>query len=140
MFVVMLKKSEFKPKRWREISAALELPEDRKEVAVTRIPGLLPVEEGWKVSFNTCPPDEWMAGENIDGSRQYLIHSKSPRFIAEILDDVDDLRIGGFQYQMNTGQWLSDFFWLDPPPEDLTALLNEAESFIIEYDQELGID
>ena len=79
MFVVMLKKSEFKPKRWQEISAALELPEDRKEVAVMRIPGLLPVEEGWKVSFNTCPPDEWLTGENIDTDESHDQKTESHR-------------------------------------------------------------
>jgi len=140
MFCVKIKKSDFKSAaRWAEITAALELPEGRDEVIVMRIPGLLPVKEGWKIEQQIKLPEEWMIGESVKGKRQWIVHTFEPRFIAEIFDDdSEDMGIGGLQYQMRNCQWLCNFLWLDPPPEDLTSLLQEAEDAIEIYDYYLN--
>ena len=39
--------------------------------------------------------DEWLVAENVNGKRQYLIHARSPRFIAEILEEDDTSAILG---------------------------------------------
>lgn len=75
--------------------------------------------------------DRWLIAENIDGSRQYIIHTQKPRFIGEIMDN----EIGGND--------VTDFIWLDEPPKDvqfLALLMREAGDAIAEYDKNLGVD
>lgn len=141
MFTVKIKQSDFKdPAQWQAIAQALELPPGRTEAIVTRIPGLLPVEAGWKVESHAKPPEEWMVAEGVDGQRQWIVHTAEPRFIAEIVDDDNDSLNPPFEYQTNSGQWLCNFTWYDPPPEDLTILCREAEEAIEMYDENLGLD
>jgi len=137
----MLKKTDFKDiARWQQVTEYLKLPKRRDEIAIVRVPGLLPVAEGSEIKQSYNIADDWLVGENINGSRQYIIHIALPRFIAEILDDSDRMRLAPLQWQMQNGQWLSDFLWIDKPPEDLTILINEAEEFIEEYDANLGVN
>ena len=134
MLTVKLSQSDFKdPAKWAEVAKSIELPTGRMEAIVMRIPGLLPVEPGWEVETSIKPPDEWMVGEAIDGRRQWIVHTREPRFIAEIIDDDDELN-PPFEYQMSSSQWLCNFLWLDEPPEDLTILCAEAEGVIETYD------
>ncbi len=141
MFCVKISKSDFKsPAKWAEIAKSLELPAGRNEAIVMRIPGLLPVEEGMKIEQSIKQPEEWIIGESIDGHRQWIIHARKPRFIAEIFDDEDTPRLSPFEYQLDSGQWLSNFLWQDQPPEDLTLLCIEAGEAIEKYDEILGAD
>ena len=75
--------------------------------------------------------DKWLIAENLDGSRQYIVHTQTPRFIGEILDN----ELGGND--------VSDFEWLDEPPlnaQILARLMREAGEAIAEYDANLGVD
>ncbi|NIP26662.1 MAG: hypothetical protein GWN94_19825 [Phycisphaerae bacterium] len=75
--------------------------------------------------------DKWLIAENVDGSRQYIIHTQEPRFIGEILDNEEG------------GKDVNEFIWLDEPPLDVSfmaRLMREAGEAINEYDRNLGID
>ena len=72
--------------------------------------------------------DKWLVAENIDGSRQYIIHTQTPRFIGEILDNEEG------------GNEVTEFIWLDEPPADasfLAQLMREAGDAINQYDSNL---
>jgi len=72
--------------------------------------------------------DRWLIAENIEGSRQYIIHTHRPRFIGEILDNAEG------------GNDVTDFIWLDEPPLDVSfmaRLMREAGDAINEYDLNL---
>ena len=141
MMTVKLSCKDFKDfDKWHEIVKSLELPEGRDEVIVTRIPGLLPVKPGMKIDTQIKEPDEWMIGESTDGQRQWIVHTKEPRFIAEIVDDDEDMFNPPFEYQMRNNQWLCNFVWYDYPPDDLTIICMEAQESIEIYDSNLGID
>ncbi len=69
--------------------------------------------------------DEWLIAENIDGSRQYIIHTLTPRFIGEILDTA------------NGGNEVKELEWIDPPPQDVSEaarLMRQTGDAIAEYD------
>ncbi|RKY23754.1 MAG: hypothetical protein DRP62_05295 [Planctomycetota bacterium] len=79
--------------------------------------------------------DKWLIAENIEGDRQYIIHTHRPRFIGEILDN----EVGGND--------IAEFLWLDDPqkfykdksPDELAAtlakLMRQAGDAINEYDR-----
>ncbi|HIJ66819.1 MAG TPA: hypothetical protein HPP51_00850 [Planctomycetes bacterium] len=139
MLTVKIEKTDFKdPNKWQEIAKSLELPDDRVAAIVMRIPGLLPVKPGLKVPTEVPQPSKWLWADDADGAHSYIIHTRSPRFIAEIASD-DELH-PPFEYVLEGGEMLCNFNWIDQPPEDLTALLNEAVNFIHEYDQNSGVD
>jgi len=140
MFTVKIQKSDFKQQtKWQAIAEALELPAGRSETIVMRIPGLIPVQEGFKIESEIPQPSEWLWADDVGGEHSYVIHTHTPRFIAEIVEDEEALN-PPFEYQTKRGEMLCNFIWLDPPPEDLTILLNEAEIFIEEYDKASGVD
>ena len=140
MFTVKIQKSDFKnPAKWQEVVESLELPPERSEAIVMRIPGLLPVGEGAEITTNIPQPSEWLWADDVGAKHSYIIHTHQPRFIAEMSDE-DELH-PPFEFCLKTGEMLCNFTWLDPPPEDLTQVLNEAETFILEYDKKnLGAD
>lgn len=75
--------------------------------------------------------DEWLIAENIDGSRQYIIHTLPPRFIGEILDNDSG------------GNDVDNFQFIDDPPADaeyLAQLMREAGDAINDYDRNLGVE
>jgi len=140
MFTVKISKSDFKnPGRWAELARLLDLPDGRMEAIVMRMPGLLPVEPATKIETHGKEPEEWLIAESLDGEREWVIHNREPRFMAEIVDDEEDTFNPPFEYQLKNGQWLCNFNWLEPPPEDLTILCNEAETAIEIYDENLGV-
>ena len=82
--------------------------------------------------------DRWLVAENIDGSRQYIIHTDRPRFIAEIFDND------------NGGNDIGEFEFIDDPFEfyssltkdDMAAacakLARQAGDALNQYDINLG--
>lgn len=75
--------------------------------------------------------DEWLIGENLDGDRQYIVHTQYPRFVGEIIDNDAG------------GNDVTSFDWLDEPPLDATImarLMREAGEAIAEYDRRLAED
>jgi hypothetical protein len=138
MLACKISKTDFKdPRKWQQLGKDLELPAGQDYAIITRIPGLLPVKEGAAVLQNIPPASEWLWADDLDGKHSYIIHTRSPRFWAELADD-DELR-PPFEYQLKNGEWLCNFFWIDSPPEDLTLLLQDAEEFLTDYDQRMGL-
>jgi len=134
MFTTKIKKADFKkPEKWREIAEALQLPEGRDEALVMRIPGLLPVKAGWKIDTKIPQPSEWLWADDVGGLHSYIMHTRQPRFIAELVEDDEALN-PPFEYETRRGETLCNFVWLDEPPEDLTQLLGEVEEFLADYD------
>ena len=72
----------------------------------------------------------WLFGDDIDGDRNFVIHTEHPRFIVEVHDRAD----GGYDSQAD------DFTWLDEPPMDaalLARLASESGEAFAEYDRRL---
>jgi len=75
--------------------------------------------------------DRWLIAENIESSRQYIIHTQQPRFIGEILDNEDG------------GNDVTELIWIDEPPPNagfLARLMREAGDAINDYDSNLEAD
>ncbi len=87
---------------------------------------------------------EWLLGETVDGSRQFVIHTTSPAFLAEIFDEDDPAGIlSGITFSMPSGQHLGRFYWYDEPVTEEQAFLelcSRAAQFIAEYDRNLNIE
>ena len=136
MLTVKISKADFKSdKKWAEIAKSLDLPGGRDEAIITRIPGLLPVEAGMEIQQGIERPPAWLLADDTKGDRWYLIHTAEPRFICRVADDEDGVDPAGLHYETTDEQDLCHFVWIDNPPEDLTALLNEAEQFLADYDE-----
>ena len=74
--------------------------------------------------------DRWLIAESIDSERQYIVHTHTPRFVAEILYDAEG------------GNYIDDFDFIDEPPADpqyLAQVMREAGQALAEYDNNLGI-
>ena len=71
---------------------------------------------------------EWLFGiAHGTGDREWVIHTRAPRFVAEIAD-TDDL-VEGFSYEIAEGDQFCRFLWLDPEPPRpaLDVLLDNAD-------------
>lgn len=134
MFTVKISKNDVSPEKWRQIVEALELPEGMDEVIVTRIPGLVPVEEGWKIEQNKIEFPEWLIADDLDRKRWFVLHTKEPRFIAEIADG--ESFNPPFEYELDSGEYLCNFLWFDLPPEDMTLICEQVNQIIEQYDFE----
>jgi len=70
---------------------------------------------------------EWVNGEGDDG-REYLIHTRKPKFQALIITDGDDYDLdsdAGIKYAFDDCV-LCGFQWIDPMPNNVTELLERA--------------
>jgi hypothetical protein len=92
--------------------------------------------------------DEWLVAENVSGRRHYLVHARSPRFIARIFDGGEPGGVlGALSYSLPGGGALAQFAWLDPvdlvthPVEgELLNLLTRAGAALAQYDRRLGLE
>ena len=134
MLTVKISKNDVAPEKWHHIAESLELPEGREEVIVTRIPGLLPVEEGWKVAQRKIDLPEWLIADNLDKERWFILHTTEPRFLAEIADG--ESFNPPFEYELDSGEYLCNFLWFEPPPEDLTLICEQVNQVLELYDFE----
>ncbi len=84
------------------------------------------------------PAPRWLFAEDKDGNRQFILHTKTPGFYAEI---TDESQLSGFEYALKNGQTLSEFVWFDNPPagKDLELLLEVADDALEQYDSELEL-
>jgi len=85
-------------------------------------------------------PDEWLVAENIDGGRTFVVHTRPPRFIAEVCDEC---QLAPLMAALSNGQELAWFVWQDPPPaseEALLDLLGRADAALTAYDGILDAD
>jgi len=94
--------------------------------------------------------DEWIVGAGHRGAREYLVHTRAPRFIARLValdgaapqavDAGADIDSGVVRRCKGGAEMLCEFGWLDPPPRDreLRALLDRAEGALDDYQQQLA--
>jgi hypothetical protein len=79
----------------------------------------------------------WLFGENIDGKRQFIIHTQEPRFIGEIVDTDD-----GFN-EITKVQFIDEPEFPLPAKKGgklakgLARLMREAGEALIKYDKNL---
>jgi hypothetical protein len=83
------------------------------------------------------PADEWIHGKGTKSEREYLIHTRSPRFIARLIlddrpdDEADANTLIGVAYVSDHGDIICETHWIDAPPASekaLAELFNRAES------------
>ena len=79
---------------------------------------------------------KWLIGEDISCQHQFMVHTQTPRFIAEIFDDDEGLgNIIGFPK--------GEVIWIDEPPLDgeiLARLMREAGEALNAYDERNEIE
>jgi hypothetical protein len=71
------------------------------------------------------PRDEWIIGTDAEGSREYIIHTRAPRFVARLAqeDGHADL-LTGITYACGSGETLCEVAWIDAAPMDEPSLLD----------------
>jgi hypothetical protein len=80
--------------------------------------------------------DEWILGEG-SGGREYIIHAKSPKFIARLSENEKDADTKtGTVYQIGR-LVLCEVNWIDaPPPNDqIDTLMNNLEKVLIRWNE-----
>lgn len=74
----------------------------------------------------------WICGDGDDG-REYLVHTRFPRFrclIVALEDDYDLSADEGVVYQVNDETWLAAFAWIDQRPDGLSSLMEAASDAV----------
>lgn len=83
------------------------------------------------------PRDEWLIAGDAEGLREYIVHTRAPRFIARLATDEEDAdRITDNTYACRGGEVLCEIVWLDPMPmsePELLDLFQRAETAIDIY-------
>ena len=63
--------------------------------------------------------DEWIRGDGLDltnePSRAYLVHTRTPRFIARLIEGEEAPAVGR-ALRIDAASYLNDVAWLDPEP------------------------
>jgi len=109
------------------------------------MPGHITLENGLVTNKREYPRDEWIIGDGLPEHgvrREYVVHTKPPRFIARVvLDDEDGLPMGeegaadvlsGSTYDSGLGFVLCEVAWIDPPPsEDIRNWLEAAAKAVV---------
>ena len=85
--------------------------------------------------------DRWIIGEGTDSQFEYLVHLGQPRFACKV-DVDDDAKVSKlFNIELEAGERLYDFIWLDgqaPDPESLKALARTASAALERNARKLG--
>jgi hypothetical protein len=85
--------------------------------------------------------DRWIIGEGCDSQFEYLVHLGQPRFACKV-DVDDDAKVSKvFNIELEAGERLYDFVWLDgqaPDPEALKALAKIATAALERNARKLG--
>lgn len=88
------------------------------------------------------PHERFIWGRGIGEARQYIVHTQSPRFIAELVDadDPDALTgLNGITLATSWDEIICNIAWIDPPPlgeADLHALRRDLETWLESIDAE----
>jgi hypothetical protein len=86
-------------------------------------------------------PSDWLFADDAYGLAEYVIHRAAPRFIARLVDDeVDDFGPRGLTLSLDERQALVEIDWIDPPPDDLTALIRDVRMALAVYEERLEAD
>ena len=70
----------------------------------------------------------WIVGDGDDG-REYLVHTRFPRFRCVVVAEGDDYDIHADEsgvFRVNEETWLAAFHWQDRRPDGLAHLMEEA--------------
>lgn len=83
----------------------------------------------------------WLFADGLDGTRNFLIRTEAPRFIAEVFAEDDDAGIlAELSFALSDGRSLANFTWLDPQPEDYLPLLRQADNALRDYDDMVDLE
>lgn len=83
--------------------------------------------------------DPWIVGEGLEEpGRWYVIHTGTPRFIAEICDDEETTILGGIVWSLPNGQNACNIEFYDEPPkgEALDQLIFRLSEILGTYDRQ----
>lgn len=72
------------------------------------------------------PRDEWLIASDGESRREYVVHTRAPRFVARMAHDGDadaDL-VTGITYACRGGEMLCEIAWIDPAPASEPELLD----------------
>lgn len=90
------------------------------------------------LSSPTNPPHERFVFGMGESGRQYVTHTRNPRFVAELFDEDDPPPVAGITMAMHTsGEVAGNFAWIDAIPTSANELLdlrNDLESALEEND------
>lgn len=85
--------------------------------------------------------DRWIIGEGTDSQFEYLVHLGEPRFVCKV-DVDDDAKVSRvFNIELEAGERLYDFVWLDgaaPDPSTHRALADAAAAALERNARKLG--
>ncbi len=82
------------------------------------------------------PRDEWIIGTDAEGERDYIIHTRAPRFMARFVSEDAAYDIEGLTYETAGGEVICEIAWIDPAPLDDPSrldLMQRAETAIDIY-------
>lgn len=90
----------------------------------------------------TDPPHDRFLSAYGETGRLYLVHTQTPRFIAELFDCEDDIPIGGVSFCLADGESVCNISWIDPPPPepDLVRLRAEMEEAVDRLDERARLE
>jgi len=85
--------------------------------------------------------DRWIIGEGTDSQFEYLVHLGQPRFACKV-DVDDDAKVSKvFNIELEAGERLYDFVWLDgqaPDAAELKTLAHAASAALERNARKLG--
>lgn len=82
------------------------------------------------------PHDQWIIGEGLESpGRWYVIHTRSPRFIVEVVDEAEWVP-DGLSWSLANGQIAVNPEFIDEPPtgSSLDSLMFELAEVLDDYD------
>lgn len=78
--------------------------------------------------------DGFIFGVDCKFAREYIVHTKAPRFVAEVFEES---QAAPFEFALMTGDTLANFVWIDEPPtgNTLLALLGCVDMAFAAHDE-----
>lgn len=77
----------------------------------------------------------WIIGQDVRSSQDYIIHTRTPAFIAKISHDPDEGILSGLSYATNNDRNMYDFVWFDvfPDKRSFNDLMRQAQRALNAY-------
>jgi len=75
--------------------------------------------------------DRWVVGDGVETRREYITHTKWPRFTGRLATDAEVIDFDGLTYGCWDGTTLCEIVWVDAPPAtkaDLLGLFTSLDS------------
>lgn len=80
--------------------------------------------------------DRWVLGEGDATGGTWLVHLRTPRFAARLVDEADEAdaasadTLSGLTVSIGGDLVLCQMVWIDPPPADLQPLIDDAAAAV----------